>query len=97
ASRGTALGALPIGGREWQRAPFAPLLIETHHVSPAYEYRGRRADETPEAYGERLAGELEVKIAELGGGNVIAFVAEPIVGATLGAGPAGPGCFQADA
>jgi adenosylmethionine-8-amino-7-oxononanoate aminotransferase len=91
---GITLGALAIGGREWQRAPFAPLLIETHHVSPAYEYRGRRADETPEAYAERLADELEAKIAELGGGNVIAFVAEPIVGATLGAVPAVPGYFK---
>ena len=49
------LGALAVGGREWQRKQFAPLLIETHHVSPVYEYRDRRADETPQAYGERLA------------------------------------------
>ena len=52
---GITLGALAVGGRECQRAQFAPLLIETHHVSPVYEYRERRADETPEAYGERLA------------------------------------------
>src|SRR5271166_6115812 len=52
---GITLGALAIGGRERQRRQFAPLLIEAQHVSPAYEYRGRRADETPQAYGERLA------------------------------------------
>src|SRR5262249_5699719 len=63
---GITLGALAIGGREKQRAQFAPLLIEAHHVSPVYEYRERRPDETPETYGERLAGELEVKIKELG-------------------------------
>jgi adenosylmethionine-8-amino-7-oxononanoate aminotransferase len=91
---GVTLGALAIGGREWQRKQFAPLLIETHHVSPAYEYRDRRADETPQAYGARLADELETKIQELGGDNVIAFVAETIVGATLGAVPAVPGYFQ---
>jgi adenosylmethionine-8-amino-7-oxononanoate aminotransferase len=91
---GITLGALAIGGREWQRKQFAPLLIETHHVSPAYEYRGRRADETPDAYGTRLADELEAKIQELGGGNVIAFVAETVVGATLGAVPAVPGYFK---
>ena len=91
---GVTLGALAIGGREWQRKQFAPLLIETHHVSPAYEYRGRRADETPPAYGARLADELEAKIHELGGDNVIAFVAETIVGATLGAVPAVPGHFK---
>lgn len=91
---GITLGALAIGGREWQRRQFAPLLIETHHVSPVYEYRERRADETPQAYGERLADELEAKFAQLGGENVMAFVAEPIVGATLGAVPAVPGYFK---
>jgi hypothetical protein len=91
---GITLGALAIGGREGQRKAFAPLLIETHHVSPVYEYRERRADETPQAYGERLAEELEAKIAELGGENVIAFVAETVVGATLGAVPAVPGYFK---
>src|SRR5712671_2776426 len=44
---GITLGALAIGGRERQRKQFAPLLIETHHVSPVYEYRDRGADETP--------------------------------------------------
>jgi adenosylmethionine-8-amino-7-oxononanoate aminotransferase len=91
---GVTLGALAVGGREWQRRPFAPLLIETHHVSPVYEYRERRADETYEAYGERLAEELNAKIEELGGANVIAFVAETVVGATMGVVPAVPGYFK---
>jgi adenosylmethionine-8-amino-7-oxononanoate aminotransferase len=91
---GVTLGALAVGGREWQRRPFTPLLIETHHVSPVYEYRERRADETPEGYGDRLARELDSKIAELGGRNVIAFVAETVVGATMGAVPAVPGYFK---
>src|SRR6516164_4255687 len=91
---GVTLGALAIGGREWQRKQFGPLLIATHHVSPIYEYRGKRADETAEAYGARLARELENKIDELGGANVIAFVAETVVGATLGAVPAVPGYFK---
>jgi adenosylmethionine-8-amino-7-oxononanoate aminotransferase len=91
---GITLGALAIGGRARQRAQFAPLLFETHHVSPAYAYRDRRTDETPEAYGQRLTQELEAKIAELGPGNVICFVAETVVGATLGAVPAVPGYFR---
>ena len=90
---GITLGALAVGGRARQRAPFAPLLFEAHHVAPVYEYRDRRAGETPEAYGARLADELEAKIAELGGETVIAFVAETVVGATLGAVPAVPGYF----
>jgi adenosylmethionine-8-amino-7-oxononanoate aminotransferase len=91
---GNTLGALAVGGRQWQREKFAPLMIETHHVAPAYEYRGRRKDETPQAYGERLAQEIEDKIAELGGENVVALVAETVVGATLGAVPAVPGYFR---
>ena len=91
---GVTLGALAVGGREWQRRAFAPLLIETHHVSPVYEYRERRGDETPEAYGERLAEELSAEIEQLGGANVIAFVAETVVGATMGAVPAVPGYFK---
>ena len=91
---GVTLGALAVGGREWQRRPFDPLLFETHHVSPVYEYRDRLQDETPQAYGVRLAEELEAKIDELGGANVIAFIAETVVGATLGAVPAVLGYFK---
>jgi adenosylmethionine-8-amino-7-oxononanoate aminotransferase len=91
---GITLGALAIGGRNRQRRAFSPLLIETHHVSPVYEYREKNQGETAEAYGERLAQELEAKIIELGGDNVIAFIAEPVVGATLGAVPAVPGYFR---
>jgi adenosylmethionine-8-amino-7-oxononanoate aminotransferase len=91
---GITLGALAIGGRESSRSQFQPLMMKAHHVSPVYEYRGRRPDETPEAYGARLAAELEAKINELGAENVIAFVAETVVGATLGAVPAVPGYFK---
>jgi adenosylmethionine-8-amino-7-oxononanoate aminotransferase len=59
-----------------------------------FEYRERRAKETSEGYGERLAEELDDKIEGLGGENVMAFVAETVVGATLGAVPAVPGYFQ---
>jgi adenosylmethionine-8-amino-7-oxononanoate aminotransferase len=91
---GNTLGALAVGGNEWRRKQFAPLLIETSHVSPCYEYRDRNPDETPEVYGELLAQELEAKIDELGPETVIAFVAETVVGATLGAVAAVPGYFR---
>ena len=91
---GNTLGALSVGGNLWRRRQFAPILIEAHHVSPCYEYRGRQSDETPEEYGARLAQELSDRIDELGGNNVIAFIAETVVGATLGAVPAVPGYFK---
>jgi hypothetical protein len=91
---GNTLGALAVGGNEWRRRQFAPLLIGAHHVSPCYAYRDRRYDETEEQYGERLAQELEAKIEELGPATVIAFIAETVVGATAGAVPPVPGYFK---
>ncbi|MGF6756630.1 aspartate aminotransferase family protein [Paraburkholderia sp. GAS42] len=84
---GNTLGALAIGGNAWRREPFLPLLIEAHHVSPCYAYREQRADESEEAFAQRLADELEQKILELGPETVAAFVAETVVGATAGAVP----------
>ena len=91
---GNTLGALAVGGNEWRRQQFAPLLINVTHVSPCYEYRGLQANETPEQYGERLARELDLAIQEAGSDRVIGFVAETVVGATLGAVPAVPGYFK---
>ena len=91
---GNTVGALSVGGNAWRRQQFAPMLIEAHHIAPCFEYRDRQPDETPEAYGQRTANELEAKILELGTDSVIAFVAEPVVGATLGAVTAAPGYFK---
>jgi adenosylmethionine-8-amino-7-oxononanoate aminotransferase len=90
---GNTLGALAAGGNEWRRAQFAPLLIDISHISPCYEYRGRRDDESEVGYGLRVANELEEEILRLGPENVMAFVAEPVVGATLGAVPGVEGYF----
>jgi adenosylmethionine-8-amino-7-oxononanoate aminotransferase len=57
------------------------------------------AQETPRGYGQRLAAELDAKIRELGAKigakNAAAFVAETVVGATLGAVPAVARYFKA--
>lgn len=84
---GNTLGALATGGNAWRRAQFQPLLIETHHIDPCYAYRYQQEGESDEAYAARAAQQLEDKIMELGADEVIAFVAEPVVGATLGAVP----------
>lgn len=84
---GNTLGALAIGGNPWRREPFLPLLIDAHHVSPCYAYREQRADESEEAFAQRLADELENRILELGPETVAAFVAETVVGATAGVVP----------
>lgn len=91
---GNTLGALAAGGNEWRRAQFAPLLIEVSHIAPCYEYRDRQPGETSESYGLRAADELEAEILRLGPETVMAFIAEPVVGATLGAVPAVPGYLK---
>ena len=91
---GNTLGALAAGGNQWRRAQFDPLLIDTHHIAPCYAYRGQHADETEWDYGQRMANELEQKIIELGAENVMAFIAEPVVGATAGAVPPVDGYFK---
>ncbi|MFP4126504.1 MAG: aspartate aminotransferase family protein [Alphaproteobacteria bacterium] len=92
---GNTLGALAVGGNAWRRAQFDPLLIDVAHVTPCYPYRERRDDESDGAFVARLAAELDATIERLGPETVIGFVAEPVVGATLGAVPAVPGYFQA--
>ena len=91
---GNTLGALATGGNAWRRQSFAPLLIETSHIAPCYAYRGRQAAESDFDYGQRMAEELRTEILRLGPEQVMAFVAETVVGATLGAVPAVAGYFQ---
>jgi len=91
---GNTIGALSAGGNEWRRQQFAPLLIDVSHISPCYEYVLRDEAESAEAYGLRAAQELEDEILRLGPDTVMAFMAEPVVGATLGAVPAVEGYFR---
>lgn len=91
---GNTLGALAAGGNEWRRSQFAPLLADMTHVEPCYEYVHRREDETAGEYGLRAAQSLEDEILRLGPDTVMAFMAEPVVGATLAAVPPVPGYFK---
>ena len=92
---GNTLGALAVGGNAWRRQQFAPLLIDVTHVAPCYPYRDQRTDETPEAYGQRLAQELDETIQRVGPGKVLAFIAETVGGATAGVLVPVPGYFKA--
>jgi adenosylmethionine-8-amino-7-oxononanoate aminotransferase len=92
---GNTLGALAVGGNAWRREPFAPLLMQATHVSPCYPYREQHEGETPDAYGQRLARELDEAIVSLGRERVIAFVAETVGGATAGVLTPVPGYFKA--
>ncbi len=91
---GNTLGALSAGGNAWRRQQFGPLLIDVSHIDACYEYRYREDGESPEAYGSRAAQALEDEILRLGPETVMAFMAEPVVGATAGAVAPAPGYFK---
>jgi adenosylmethionine-8-amino-7-oxononanoate aminotransferase len=93
---GNTLGALAAGGNMARRATYAPMLSEAFsHVSPAFAYRHQGAAETEADFVRRLAEELETEFQRLGPDTVAAFMAEPVVGATLGAAAAPAGYFPA--
>lgn len=92
---GNTLGALAAGGNQWRRQQFEPLLTGAmHHIDACHYWRWAEPGESAEAYGRRVADALEAKILELGPETVAAFMAEPVVGATMGAVPPVPGYFK---
>ena len=82
---GNSLGALDLSGREPLRRPYEPWLGRFRHVGAAYPYRAGEAAAHALGDVDALVADLEAVIAQAGPGRVAAFVAEPIVGATLGA------------
>jgi adenosylmethionine-8-amino-7-oxononanoate aminotransferase len=82
---GNTLGALDLSGRRPLRRPYEGWLGRFRHVSAAYPYRGTDPDSQALATGPELAAELDRTFKAAEPGTVAAFVAEPIVGATLAA------------
>nr|WP_325252785.1 aspartate aminotransferase family protein [Amylibacter sp.] len=91
---GNTMGALSAGGNAWRRAQFGPLLIDMSHIDPCYAYRLQQDGESAEEYGLRAANLLEEELLRVGPETVMAFIAEPVVGATAGALTAAPGYFK---
>ena len=100
---GSTIGCMSISGRTPMLGgphpspnPFAPLFMPTaRKIVPCYEYRWRRPHESEEDYTRRVAGALEDAILDIGPERVFAFIAETVVGATLGAVPPTKGYFRA--
>jgi adenosylmethionine-8-amino-7-oxononanoate aminotransferase len=83
---GSTLGALDASGRRLLRAPYEPWLGRAVHVPAAYEYRCPLKTH-PESCGRRHAEILDETIEREEPNRVACFVAEPVVGAALGAVP----------
>lgn len=92
---GSTFGTLSVTGHPARRKPYYGMLREQPHICAAYPYRcqcgvGPGTCDSIQCSLQR-ANELEIEIRRVGAENVIAFIAEPIVGAALGAvGPVGP-------
>ena len=91
---GNTLGALSVGGNQFRRQPYEPLLMDVDLISPCHAWRGQQPSETEIDYGNRVADELETAIQKRPPGTVAGFIAEPVVGATIGAATAVPGYFR---
>ncbi len=94
---GSTFGALSATGHPARRKPYVPMLRSPSHISADYRYRcmcgfGPGPCANDECSIAR-ADELEAAIIFAGPENVMAFIAEPIVGATLGAAVPGRAYF----
>jgi adenosylmethionine-8-amino-7-oxononanoate aminotransferase len=93
---GNTVATLAAAGHLSRRAPYAPILPSVFsHVSPCFAYHFRHPGESDTAYVARLEKELEEEFQRLGPGNVAAFFAETVVGATTGCVTPVPGYFEA--
>jgi adenosylmethionine-8-amino-7-oxononanoate aminotransferase len=92
---GNTLGALSVGGRAANLELFGPILLpNVRKIMPCFAYRWKNESEDDAAFGLRAAGALETELADLGERRAIAFIAETVVGATLGCVPPVPGYFR---
>jgi len=77
AYHGTSLGALSFTGYAAARAPFEPLAVPTHHVSPTYAYRHPLGDDEA-AFCAALLAEIEEAIEFEGADTIAMLIAEPV-------------------
>jgi adenosylmethionine-8-amino-7-oxononanoate aminotransferase len=80
---GNTLNALDASGRTSLRMPYEPWLGRARHVAAPYEYRC--TFESHDRCGARHAVLLDEVIESEGPDTVACFIAEPVVGAALGA------------
>jgi adenosylmethionine-8-amino-7-oxononanoate aminotransferase len=81
---GATLGAMSVGGNMPRRRMFLPMLTSAPKLPPHYCYRCPYDMSYP-ACNVTCARELEKLIIDAGAERVAAFIAEPVVGSTVGA------------
>jgi len=93
AFHGNNISVAGLSGLTSRRSIFRPMFVDSPHIPPAFCYRCP-FDAEPSTCGLKCAKALEITIRQQGAENVAAFIAEPVVGAALGAVPAPDGYFQ---
>ncbi len=93
AYHGINIGSSGYSGNTIRREMFMPMFVNSPHIPPAYCYRCHFEKTFPEC-NLLCARALETTICQTGPNNVSAFIAEPVVGASLGAVPAPDGYFE---
>jgi adenosylmethionine-8-amino-7-oxononanoate aminotransferase len=91
---GNTLGALSASGNPGRRRASAAPLLEWPRIEPCYAYREKREEETLDDYASRAANALQAAIDNHGSEQIAAFIAEPVVGTSLGVVPAVAGYFE---
>jgi len=89
---GNTFGAMSVSGHTYRRRIYGPMLGHSVKIPPCYCYRC----DWGLTYGNcnlECARALKKAIRQEGPENVLAFIAEPVVGAALGAVPAVPEYF----
>jgi adenosylmethionine-8-amino-7-oxononanoate aminotransferase len=93
---GNTFGALAASGNLGRRDIYEEVLpANFSRVSPCFPYHYQQPNEKDAAYVARLAAELELEFQRIGPDHVIAFIAEPVVGAIAGCVAPVPGYFAA--
>ncbi len=93
---GATIATMALGTIRGNHGLYEPLLpTNIEKIMPCFSFRWQKENESDEAFLKRSSGDLESTIKRLGDKRAIAFFAETVSGATLGAVPAVPGYFKA--
>ncbi len=81
---GATIGTMSVGGSTGRVETYAPLLNPSAKLPATYFYR-KPDHYTDQEFADHCVNSLETEILNLGAENVLAFLAEPIVGSAGGA------------
>ncbi|OHE92747.1 aminotransferase class-III [Colletotrichum orchidophilum] len=85
AYHGNTMATMSISSVASRKVPYEGFCYpHVSYVSPAYPYQYQKGGETEDEFTARLLAEIEDEFQRVGTENVIAFVAETVVGATAG-------------